>query len=161
MCPIEKVGTISIPTSLLSLMTRDRNSYYLISKSCCILGTSYWQPMVARQFLKQSPFSRGGSVAGGAGGAARLVPQASSASLQPAPARRRSPPAPRRTASFRRGGAREVKFAETAPALDPPVWRGPRRQPDLVPLVSRPFSPTSSSPVELPWPKEAPRTTDF
>ncbi|XP_052738446.1 blood vessel epicardial substance-like [Bicyclus anynana] len=65
-----------------------------------IAGTSYWQPMVARQFLRQSPFSRAAPP--------RLVAQTSSASLQPA---RRSPP--RRPASFRRG--REVKFAEVAP----------------------------------------------
>ncbi|XP_072940884.1 uncharacterized protein [Epargyreus clarus] len=67
-------------------------------------GTSYWQPVVARQFLRQSPFGRGIAPP-------RLLAQASSASLQP-PARRRSPP--RRTASFRRG--REVKFAEVATA---------------------------------------------
>ncbi|XP_061710526.1 blood vessel epicardial substance-like [Cydia pomonella] len=60
-------------------------------------SSSYWQPMVARQFLKQSPFGRG---------VPRLLTQASSASLQPP--RPRSPP--RRAASFRRG--REVKFAE-------------------------------------------------
>ncbi|XP_047986345.1 blood vessel epicardial substance-like [Leguminivora glycinivorella] len=62
-------------------------------------SSSYWQPMVARQFLSQSPFGRG---------VPRLLTQASSASLQP-PCRR-SPP--RRAASFRRG--REVKFAEAA-----------------------------------------------
>ncbi|CAH2992142.1 unnamed protein product [Chilo suppressalis] len=67
-------------------------------------GSSYWQPMVARQFLRQSPFGRSATQP-------RLLPQASSASLQPSitgGARKRSPP--RRSASFRRG--REVKFAE-------------------------------------------------
>ncbi|CAH0727765.1 unnamed protein product, partial [Brenthis ino] len=62
-------------------------------------GSSYWQPVVARQFLRHSPFGR--SVIP----PPRLLAQASSASLQPA---RRSPP--RRT-SFRR--SREVKFAES------------------------------------------------
>ncbi|XP_045513203.1 blood vessel epicardial substance-like [Pieris brassicae] len=74
-------------------------------------GNSYWQPVVARQFLRQSPFSR--SVAP----PPRLLTQASSASLQPAAQpRRRSPP--RRTASFRR--SREVKFAEV-PGAEPLV----------------------------------------
>ncbi|CAG9560386.1 unnamed protein product [Danaus chrysippus] len=70
-------------------------------------GSSYWQPVVARQFLRQSPFGR--SVV-----PPRLLAQASSASLQ-APVRR-SPP--RRTASFRR--SREVKFAEV-PTDEPAV----------------------------------------
>ncbi|CAH1644252.1 unnamed protein product [Spodoptera littoralis] len=74
-------------------------------------GTSYWQPMVARQFLQKSPFGRVAQPP-------RLLAQASSASLQPAaPPRRRSPP--RRTTSFRRG--REVKFAEMTIASEPAV----------------------------------------
>ncbi|XP_026729637.1 blood vessel epicardial substance-like [Trichoplusia ni] len=74
-------------------------------------GTSYWQPMVARQFLRQSPFGRVAQPP-------RLLTQASSASLQPAAAaRRRSPP--RRSTSFRRG--REVKFAEMTVAPEPAV----------------------------------------
>ncbi|XP_038210611.1 blood vessel epicardial substance-like [Zerene cesonia] len=73
-------------------------------------GNSYWQPVVARQFLRQSPFGR--SVIP----PPRLLTQASSASLQP-PARRRSPP--RRAASFRR--SREVKFAEVPTAPEPAV----------------------------------------
>ncbi|XP_050682363.1 blood vessel epicardial substance-like [Leptidea sinapis] len=73
------------------------------SHTSSVKGTSYWQPMVARQFLRQSPFGRRVMPP------PRLLTQASSASLQPpAPPRRRSPP--RRTASFRR--SREVKFAE-------------------------------------------------
>ncbi|XP_073951380.1 LOW QUALITY PROTEIN: popeye domain-containing protein 1-like [Choristoneura fumiferana] len=69
-----------------------------------IKGTSsYWQPVVARQFLRKSPFGRTLSQP------PRLLTQTSSASLQP-PARRPSPP--RRATSFRRG--REVKFAEEA-----------------------------------------------
>ncbi|KAL4710529.1 hypothetical protein ACJJTC_008931, partial [Scirpophaga incertulas] len=39
-------------------------------------GSSYWQPVVARQFLRQSPFGRSVTQP-------RLLPQASSASLQP------------------------------------------------------------------------------
>ncbi|XP_037874970.1 blood vessel epicardial substance [Bombyx mori] len=66
-------------------------------------GASYWQPVVARQFLRQSPFGRLNQPP-------RLVAQSSSASLQ-TPARKRSPP--RRPASLRRG--REVKFAEITP----------------------------------------------
>ncbi|KAG6448587.1 hypothetical protein O3G_MSEX005607 [Manduca sexta] len=66
-------------------------------------GTSYWQPVVARQFLRQSPFGRLSQPS-------RLLAQASSTSLQ-AGRGRRSPP--RRAASFRRG--REVKFAEVSP----------------------------------------------
>ncbi|KAM3962863.1 popeye domain-containing protein 1 [Aphomia sociella] len=73
-------------------------------------GNSYWQPLVARQFLRQSPFGRN------APQPPRLLAQASSASLQPPP-RRRSPP--RRTASFRRG--REVKFAEVTASAEPTV----------------------------------------
>ncbi|CAH0749749.1 unnamed protein product [Diatraea saccharalis] len=83
-------------------------------------GSSYWQPVVARQFLRQSPFGRSATQP-------RLLPQASSASLQPSitgitgggGARKRSPP--RRSASFRRG--REVKFAEmeTTPTPTPAV----------------------------------------
>ncbi|XP_026486111.1 uncharacterized protein LOC113393442 isoform X2 [Vanessa tameamea] len=72
------------------------------ARSTSTKGSSYWQPVVARQFLRHSPFSR--SVIP----PPRLLTQASSASLQP-PVRRRSPP--RRTASFRR--SREVKFAES------------------------------------------------
>ncbi|XP_063821219.1 blood vessel epicardial substance-like [Ostrinia nubilalis] len=76
-------------------------------------GSSYWQPMVARQFLRKSPFGRSVTQP-------RLLPQASSASLQPSEpagggARRRSPP--RRSTSFRRG--REVKFAEAPPLAEP------------------------------------------
>ncbi|XP_069354635.1 blood vessel epicardial substance-like isoform X2 [Maniola hyperantus] len=73
-------------------------------------GSSYWQPVVARQFLRQSPFGR--SVVP----PPRLLTQTSSASLQP-PALRRSPP--RRTTSCRR--SREVKFAEVAIAAEPAV----------------------------------------
>ncbi|KAG7299416.1 hypothetical protein JYU34_016369 [Plutella xylostella] len=72
-------------------------------------GTSYWQPMVARQFLRNSPFGRSLTQP-------RLLPQASSSSLQAAP-RVRSPP--RRAASFRR--PREVKFAEGIAPPEPPV----------------------------------------
>ncbi|XP_053602958.1 blood vessel epicardial substance-like [Plodia interpunctella] len=76
-------------------------------------GNSYWQPLIARQFLQKSPFGRSGSSQ-----PPRLLTQVSSASLQPpAPARRRSPP--RRSTSFRRG--REVKFAETPAAPEPVV----------------------------------------
>ncbi|XP_041976560.1 blood vessel epicardial substance-like [Aricia agestis] len=75
-------------------------------------SNSYWQPMVARQFLRSSPF--------GGRAAPKLVPQASSTSLQP-PARRRSPP--RRSTSFRRG--REVKFAEPG-AEGPQGLQGPQ-----------------------------------
>lgn len=119
-----------------------------------VTGSSYWQPMVARQFLRQSPFGRSMTQP------PRLVPQASSASLQPPPSRR-SPP--RRTASFRRG--REVKFAEVMASPEPAVWRGPRPQPELVPLVApRPVSPTSSL-THSPWPEvertTMPHTTDF
>ncbi|CAK1604135.1 unnamed protein product [Parnassius mnemosyne] len=60
-------------------------------------GNSYWQPVVARQFLRQSPFGR-------AMLPPRLVTQASSASLQPSLSRRR-----------------EVKFAETPITTEPPV----------------------------------------
>ncbi|XP_068630454.1 blood vessel epicardial substance-like [Battus philenor] len=62
-----------------------------------ISGTSYWQPVVARQFLRQSPFGR-------AMLPPRLLAQASSASLQP-PSNRR----------------REVKFAETPITNEPAV----------------------------------------
>ncbi|KAJ0179944.1 hypothetical protein K1T71_004535 [Dendrolimus kikuchii] len=79
------------------------------SRTSTSRGSSYWQPMVARQFLRQSPFGRLTQPP-------RLLAQASSASLQPPP-RRCSPP--RRATSFRRG--REVKFAETPPAVEPPV----------------------------------------
>ncbi|XP_026328687.1 blood vessel epicardial substance-like, partial [Hyposmocoma kahamanoa] len=71
-------------------------------------GSSYWQPIVARQFLRHSPFSRSMTQP------PRLLQQASSASLQPPP-RRRSPP--RRTTSFRR----EVKFAEVTTSSEPAV----------------------------------------
>ncbi|CAB3242888.1 unnamed protein product [Arctia plantaginis] len=75
-------------------------------------STSYWQPVVARQFLRQSPFGRSVQPP------PRLMTQTSSASLQPpAPARRRSPP--RRSTSFRRG--REVKFAEMTTSPEPTV----------------------------------------
>ncbi|KPI97935.1 Blood vessel epicardial substance [Papilio xuthus] len=67
-------------------------------------GSSYWQPVVARQFRRQSPFGR-------AMLPPRLVAQASSASLQPPPASLQ-PPANRR---------REVKFAETPSAVEPAV----------------------------------------
>ncbi|KAL0892235.1 hypothetical protein ABMA27_015420 [Loxostege sticticalis] len=84
------------------------------ARSTTTKGSSYWQPMVARQFLRKSPFGRSLTQP-------RLLPQASSASLQPTEsagsggARRRSPP--RRSASFRRG--REVKFAEAPPIAEP------------------------------------------
>ncbi|XP_049866240.1 blood vessel epicardial substance-like [Pectinophora gossypiella] len=73
-------------------------------------ATSYWAPVTARQFLRQSPFSRSMTQP------PRLLQQASSASLQP-PALRRSPP--RRATSFRRG--REVKFAEAPTTPEPAV----------------------------------------
>ncbi|KAJ2946939.1 hypothetical protein O0L34_g16283 [Tuta absoluta] len=76
---------------------------------------SYWAPVTARQFLRSSPFAR--SITGVQ--PPRLLTQVSSASLQPAGARRPSPPAVRRTASFRRG--REVKFAEVATSAEPAV----------------------------------------
>ncbi|CAG5040003.1 unnamed protein product [Parnassius apollo] len=60
-------------------------------------GNSYWQPVVARQFLRQSPFGR-------AMLPPKLLTQASSASLQPSSNRRR-----------------EVKFAETPITTEPPV----------------------------------------
>ncbi|KAI5644094.1 popeye protein conserved region domain-containing protein [Phthorimaea operculella] len=74
---------------------------------------SYWAPVTARQFLRSSPFARSITQP------PRLLTQVSSASLQPAGARRLSPPAVRRTASFRRG--REVKFAEVAANAEPAV----------------------------------------
>ncbi|XP_060801304.1 blood vessel epicardial substance-like [Amyelois transitella] len=82
------------------------------ARSSAPKGNSYWQPLIARQFLQKSPFGRVISQP------PRLLTQVSSASLQPpAPARRRSPP--RRSASFRRG--REVKFAETPAAPEQAV----------------------------------------
>lgn len=133
------------------------STFWLKISLTLFLGTSYWQPMVARQFLRQSPFGRVPQPP-------RLLTQVSSASLQPTAAvRRRSPP--RRTTSFRRG--REVKFAEMTIAPEPAVWRGPRLQPELVPLVSPlTFSPTHTSPsLKTPWPlterTDTPHTTDF
>lgn len=79
-----------------------------INVSFFFSGSCYWQPIVARQFLRHSPFSRSTTQP------PRLLQQASSASLQPPP-RRRSPP--RRTTSFRR----EVKFAEVPTTTEPAV----------------------------------------
>lgn len=120
-----------------------------------IPGTSYWQPVVARQFLRQSPFGRTMLPP-------RLLAQASSASLQP-PSNRR----------------REVKFAEAPITAEPAVWRGPRLQPELVPLMTSPHSPTPTTtddthttlaptPILSPWHTPLtferttpPHTTDF
>ncbi|XP_045764633.1 blood vessel epicardial substance-like isoform X1 [Maniola jurtina] len=89
---------------------RLRSAAWRAKSSTSGRGSSYWQPMVARQFLRQSPFGRGVVPP------PRLLTQTSSASLQP-PAPRRSPP--RRATSCRR--SREVKFAEVATAAEPAV----------------------------------------